>query len=210
MKKRRLKKGVLAGLYVVGFVALVGMLYGLERSLFPVSYKRDEDFDYVSKTLFDNVLPVVNDVKTIGKPFLDENIKIVKSFYNYLGSSEEQQKSLIYNDSTYLQSSGVSYATENPFDVVSVLDGTVIDVKEDPLLGNIVEIRHNNDIISIYQSMDEITVKTNDFVTQGQILGKSGNANIESSLGNHLHFELIVKGQVVNPEDYYGKNLADL
>ena len=42
------------------------------------------------------------------------------------------------------------------------------------------------------------------------MLGKSGFSNIAPELNNHLHFELIVKGTNVNPENYYDKKLADL
>lgn len=105
-----------------------------------------------------------------------------------------------------MQNSGVDYRKEGTFDVVAVLDGTVINVKEDNILGNIVEIRHNNEIISVYQSLSDITVKIDDTVLQGQIIGKSGVNNINKQLKEHLHFELYYKGMVVNPENYFGKN----
>ena len=65
-------------------------------------------------------------------------------------------------------------------------------------------------MISVYQSLGEVNVSLNDVVKQNQVIGKSGTSNIDLSLGNHLHFELMVKGEVVNPEDYYFKKLADL
>ena len=78
------------------------------------------------------------------------------------------------------------------------------------MLGNIVEITHDNEIISIYQSLSEVSVKENDVVTQGQVIGKSGSANISTDLGNHLYFELVVKGSIVNPENYYDKSVNEL
>lgn len=58
-----------------------------------------------------------------------------------------------------MPNSGVDYGGKENFEVVSILDGTVIDVKEDDLLGKIVEIRHSNEMISVYQSLSEVTVK---------------------------------------------------
>lgn len=209
MKKRKLKKEVVISIYALSFIALIGILYSIEKTLFPVSFDND-DVKYVDKTLFDNVIPVIKEETEIKKPYLDENVKILKYFYDYKAGEEQQENSLIYNDSTYLQSSGVSYGKEDCFDVVSILDGTVIDIKEDSLLGKIIEVRHSNDMISVYQSLGEVNVSLNDIVKQGQVIGKSGTSNIDPTLGNHLHFELMVKGEVVNPEDYYFKKLSDL
>lgn len=209
MKKRKLKKEVVISFYVAGFISLIGVLYSIEKTLFPVSIE-NEDIKYVDKTIFDNVIPVVKEEVEIKRPYLDTDIKIIRNFYDFNATEEEQKNSLIYNDSTYLQSSGVSYGKEDIFDVVSILDGIVIDVKEDVLLGKIVEVQHTNDMISVYQSLGEVEVSVNDTVSQGQVIGKSGKSNIDSSLGNHLHFELMIKGEVVNPEEYYLKKLEDL
>ena len=44
-------------------------------------------------------------------------------------------------------------------------------------------------------------------VKQGQVIGKSGTNSIDKELGNHLHFELYLNSQVVNPEDYFDKEI---
>jgi len=110
-----------------------------------------------------------------------------------------------------MQNSGVDYSIGNDsFDVNAILDGTVISVKEDALFGNVVEIRHSNDMISVYQSLGTVNVKKDDVVKQGDVIGTSGLSNIDKELGNHLHFEILHNGQVVNPENYYDKQLKDL
>ena len=106
-----------------------------------------------------------------------------------------------------MQNSVVSYSSEKIFDVISVLDGIVISVENNDILGTTVEIRHDNDLISVYQSLSNVNVKKDDKVIQGQIIAKSGLSNIEKDLGNHLHFELYYKGKIVNPEEYYNKSL---
>ena len=209
--KRRLKKSVKYSIYVVSFLALVGFIYSIEKTLFPVTFDDGKDYEYVNKTIFDDVIPVVNEEETIIKrPYLDDSIKILKGYYDYKDDSESQENSLIYSENTYIQNSGVSYGNGEVFDVISILDGIVIDVKEDNLLGKIIEIRHSNDLISIYQSLGEVNYKINDAVVQGDVIGKSGISNISPELNNHLHFELIVNGLTVNPENYYDKNLNDL
>ena len=209
MTKRKLKKQVVYSMYALALVALFGTLYFVEKSTSPYNLAK-EDMQYVSKTIFDKDIPVVSAEKTIIKPFVDAEIKVVKAFYDYQAEASEQEKALIFNENTYIQSSGVSYGGKDNFEVVAILDGTVTDVKEDALLGKIIEVSHGNDIISVYQSLSDIKVKKDDKVTQGQVIGISGNANIEKDLGNHLYFELIIKGANVNPENYYNKKTSEL
>jgi stage II sporulation protein Q len=58
-------------------------------------------------------------------------------------------------------------------------------------------------MISVYQGVNDIKVKEKDKVTQGQEIATSGTSNINSELGNHLHFELYKENILVNPEDYF-------
>ena len=210
MGKRKLKKQVVIGLYAILFIAVLGTIYLIDGAFNQRHFNDDDKFTYVSKTIFDDVLPVVAEDKTIIRPYTDSSVKAVKGYYDYKGEAESQQNALIYNENTYLQNSGVDYAGDKDFDVVSILDGTVIDVKEDPLLGKIVEIRHSNEMISVYQSLSEIIVKKDDIVPQGTRLGKSGTCNISKELNSHLHFELIIKGQNVNPLEYFDKKVNEL
>lgn len=209
MKNRRLKKPVVYGLYAVGFMALLGALY-LVESMMPTNSFNGVDDNYVNGTIFDSELPVVNTSDIIIRPYVAEDVNIVKKYYDYQDEAKEQEESLLFFENTYLQNSGISYGKEEVFEVVSVLDGTVTSIKEDRSLGKIVEVTHSNDMISIYQSLSEVNVTENQEIKQGMIVGKSGTCNLEKDLNNHLHFELIVKGLVVNPEDYYDKKVSEI
>lgn len=212
MTERKLKKSVVYSLYALSVIAFFGVIYLLEGVFSSKSLDNNkyDNYDYVSDTIFEREIPVVSTSATITRPYLSDTVTIVKDFYDYQSDEEKQQESIIYYEGTYMPNTGVSYGSEEVFDVVSILDGEVIGVKEDQLLGKIVEIRHTNDIISIYQSLGEITVKEKDTVTQGQVIGKSGNSNISKELNNHLYFELIVSGQTVNPEDYFDKAVNEI
>ena len=210
MKKYRLKKPAVIALGSIGFLAFLGTMFVVEKSFFEENLK-EPDFDYVSQTIFEDDVPVVNTTPTVIRPYTNTNVKIVKDFYDFEADENKQQNSIIYYESTYLQNSGISYGgVEEPFEVVSILDGTVTSVKEDNTLGTIVEVRHSNDVVSYYQSLGEVLVKENDEIKQGTIIGKSGTSNISKELNNHLHFELIIKGQIVNPENYYDKKVDEL
>ena len=210
MKNRKLKKSVVYGLYVFGFVFLLGVIYAIESYVLTTRYRDPEDIDFVNKTVFEEEIPVVNTEKVLIRPYSNSEIKILKGFYDPNADTNSQQNSLIYYENTYLPNSGVSYGGVDNFDVLAVYDGTVTSIKQDNLLGTIVTINHDNNMISIYQSLGEVLVKENQVINQGDIIGKSGVCNIEKDLNNHLHFELILNGTVVNPELYYDKKISEL
>lgn len=209
--KRELKKSVVYSLYGISFLLLLSAVL---IPLFSTKNTSKQQFDYVSKGILDyesNVKVVNTETEvTIGKPFNDEKVKIVKKFYDYKETNENQEKSLIYYEGTYMQSSGISYSNEDGFDVIAILDGVVESIKEDNILGNVLTIRHDNGITSVYQSISDIVVKEGTKINKGDMLAKSSTSNISTDLGNHLYFELIVNGLCVNPEDYYGKNLDEI
>lgn len=214
--KRKLKSFVVPSIYVLSIVLFVFSLYFIQDVLSDTLLKDKSLFEnqteLVDKEIIEqnNYLPVVSNSEIIIKPFTVDSVKVVRGYYDYTTDSAQQESSIIYYENTYMQNSGIDYSSETEFDVVSILEGTVIDVKSDNVLGNIVEIRHTNELISVYQSLSEVTVKVDDKVVKGQIIGKSGESNINRNTSNNLHFELYYKGQIVNPEEYYDKNLTDL
>lgn len=205
--KRRLKKPVIYALYALSFVTIIGTIYMLEMISSPA--KLDDDSTYVDDVIIEDEVPVINTRNIITRPYLVD-VTIARYFYDYQATEEEQQKSLIYYENTYIPNSGVDYKSEEIFDVVSVLDGKVTKVEENNLLGKIIEVTHDNNLISVYQSLSETLVVEGDNVLQGQIIGKSGESNISKDLGNHLHFELIHNSKNVNPELYYDKQVGEL
>ncbi len=213
--KRKLKSFVVPGIYAIALILFAVSMYFTANILSNALLKEkkiDKETEYVDKEIInnDNYMPVVGTSETIIKPFTSDNVKVFRNYYDYTAEAESQQNSIIYYENTYMQNSGVDYYSDTQFDVVSILEGTVIDVKNDNVLGTVVEIRHTNELISVYQSLSEINVKVDDKVVQGQIIGKSGKSNLNLENENNLHFELYYMGQIVNPELYYDKNLTDL
>ena len=134
---------------------------------------------------------------------------MIKNYYDYK-SEETQENSIIYYENTYMQSSGIAYGGVDKFDIVAVLDGIVTVVKEDELLGTIVEIKHDNNMYSLYQSVSDVKVKENDQVVQGTIIASSGTSALQKDLGSHVYFEIIVNNNTINPELSYGKSINEL
>ena len=209
MKKLKLKKSVLYSIYAIGVVSFFGTVLVIESLNNKKDMSKKED-TYVTKSIFDDTVDVVASEAKMVKPYTDPDIKIVQNFYNYKDEAEKQQESIIYYQNTYMQSSGISYGGKTGFDVVSVFDGTVTSVKKDDTLGTTVEIKHSDNVVTIYQSLSDVTVKENETVIQGQIIGKSGESNLQKDLKDHLYFEVLIDGNAVNPENCYDKTLSEL
>lgn len=203
MKKRKLRSYVIPTL-ILFLVFGVYITYAVIESNKRLSEVPD---NHVNDTITRKELPVINQVETMINPFTQADVKVGKSYYDYKASEEEQEKSITKYDDTYMQNTGIDFTSANIFDVIAVLSGEVIEVKEDDTLGKIVKVQHKNNYVSIYQSLSDVSVKKGDKVSQGQLLGHSGTNKMEKELGNHLHFELSINNQMVNPTEYLNKNL---
>ena len=69
--------------------------------------------------------------------------------------------------------------------------------------GKIVLIRHENNFISIYGRVAQVSVKKNDLVKKGQKIGSMPEEKKDGENLALLHFELRKGTKSVNPEDYF-------
>ena len=211
MNKRNLKLYAVPAIYVFAILILGTSMVLIGKIINNHKFKGTEEMEYVDKEIVtDNeYIPVVNTQPTIRKPFLIDNITINKTFYNLEDEKNNQENSIIEYQGTYMQNTGVDYKYNEVFDIVSILDGTVIEVTDNDVLGKTVKIRHNNDLISTYQSLSEVSVKIDDTVLNGQVIGKSGTCSLYSKDYN-LHFELSYQGKNIDPEKTYNKTEDEL
>lgn len=212
MEGRRLKRPVVYAMYAIAFVLVLSALYVMSVSSNKTFKEEELPFTYVSKVIFDDTLSViretgVNEQKFL-KPFIEENVKVNKKFYDYTDPNGED--AIIYYENTYMQSTGVEYANDKPFDIVATYGGTVTAVNEDELLGNIIQITHENGFVSNYESVSDVKVKVNDVVEAGTVIAKSGNSNLFKDVENGLYYEVVLDGKNINPLLTYDKTIAEI
>lgn len=201
MKRKKLRGYVIPTLYVV-------LILGIFISVITISNVLNKDgaenYTYVMNALLEDVTPVINTTnKEIKKPFNNDTVKISKYFYNKDDDAKKQEQSLIYYENTYMQNTGLLYASSEEFEVVAVLDGKVSNIKEDNILGMVVEIEHDSTLTTVYQSLGKLNVSVGQVVKQGDIIGVSGTNNLEKESGYSLHFEVIYNGSLMNPEEFF-------
>lgn len=212
MIKRKLKRLTVPAIYLVALLVFSTSMYLVQKVVNTEKFSsNDKDLEYVDKEIVnDNIyVPVVVQNNIFTRPYYNGEVTINKTFYDYENDAETQENSIIYYENTYIQNSGVSYKHSTSFEVVAVLDGTVIEVTENEILGTTIKIRHENDIISTYQSLSEVNVTVDTFVVRGQVIGMSGTSKLFGTDSN-LHFELTYQGKNINPEAYYDKSTDEL
>ncbi|MGO4889176.1 peptidoglycan DD-metalloendopeptidase family protein [Anaerobacillus sp. MEB173] len=161
----------------------------------------------------EDAVPVTTTNENIQMPVVDENeVTIVGYFYDYEASADEQQAALVFYNNTYYQNKGIDLASENgeSFDVTASLSGTVVKAEKDALLGHVVQIEHENGVVTHYQSLEDVQVEEGQEVKQGDILGRAGRNEYNRDAGVHVHFEIRQDGIPVNPIDYFNQPITAL
>lgn len=203
MKVRRLRKFVIPTIYTIALAALFISILIIGKTYNSFT-NEDINSHVVNAIVDDDSKAVMNETENkMIKPFANDNVTISKNFYDKDATEEKQQNSLIYYENTYMQNSGVLYTSENAYDIVATLDGKISDIKTDDILGNVIEIDHDNEIKTVYQSVDNIKVKVGDEVKKGDVIATSGANKLNNTNKNCLLFEVYQKGQLVNPEKMF-------
>ncbi len=85
--------------------------------------------------------------------------------------------------------------------IKAVANGTVIFADWTPTNGNVIILRHNNEILSVYKHCESLTVSQSDVVRTGEVIAIAGSTG-EQSTGVHLHFELWKDGYPIDPTQF--------
>jgi murein DD-endopeptidase MepM/ murein hydrolase activator NlpD len=85
--------------------------------------------------------------------------------------------------------------------IVAANNGKVLHAGPLGIYGNCVIIDHGMGVQSLYGHLSSVAVKVGDTVQKEQELGKSGMTGMAG--GDHLHFTMLVNGQMVNPVEWW-------
>ncbi|MBR7165302.1 MAG: M23 family metallopeptidase [Clostridia bacterium] len=116
---------------------------------------------------------------------------------------------LVYSETMndYRVHRGVDIAATIGSPVKAFSDGVVVEIYEDPMMGQTVVIDHGNETKSIYQNLSPMLpseIKVGVLVEEGQVIGGVGETVlVECAQVPHLHFEVTVKDVPVDPMEYF-------
>jgi len=103
----------------------------------------------------------------------------------------------------------VDHQTHLGFDLARVVNAPVVAANRGKVLhagplgiyGNAIILDHGMGVQSLYGHLSSIAVKVGDMVEKEQEMGKSGQTGMAG--GDHLHFTMLVSGQMVNPIEWW-------
>lgn len=96
---------------------------------------------------------------------------------------------------------GIDVASSGDPMVKVTLDGTVLMADYTAETGYVIQVQHENELITIYKHNKELFKRPGDFVKAGEAIAIVGNSG-KITTGPHLHFELWHKGKAINPENF--------
>lgn len=209
-KRLLAKKWVFPAMYLAAAAIILSLMWAYQGS--DTNVLTDQDMGlavgeeiFPNEPLFDDALPVTATSESMKWPVEDfSTIEVAMPYFDSESSSEAKQAAMIEYGDQFIPNVGISLSRQDneTFDVLAALSGTVTRVETPPLLGNLVEITHEDGLKTIYFSLDEVVVTENAVVDQGEKIAQAGRNELQKDLGVHLHFEVQHDGEPVNPEDY--------
>lgn len=100
---------------------------------------------------------------------------------------------------------GMDFSANIGTPIYATGNGTVTKAGWQSGYGRVVVINHGYGYETLYAHMNKINVRVGQKVNRGETIGEVGNSG--KSTGPHLHYEVHVKGRVVNPVNYYFMDL---
>lgn len=104
---------------------------------------------------------------------------------------------------------GVDYALPVGSPVYATADGTVRTIKRSERgYGNMIVVEHGTLYSTSYAHLEKINVRQGQSVRRGDVIGEVGNTGL--SMAPHLHYEVLYKGEAVDPVNYFFGELGPL
>lgn len=100
------------------------------------------------------------------------------------------------------QHNGVDIGAPSNTPVIAPARGTVVVVRYDTNMGNVVKIDHGFDFQTEYRHLEKALVREGQSVKRGEIIGHVGNTGLLST-GPHLHYQVLVNDRAVNPQEFF-------
>ena len=101
---------------------------------------------------------------------------------------------------------GMDFSAATGTEVYATGDGTVVEAGWQTGFGNTIVIDHGFGYQTRYAHLNAFRTRVGKKVVRGEVIGEVGSTG--KSTGPHLHYEVHVKGQVVNPVNYYFMDLS--
>jgi len=157
---------------------------------------------YIQSQSFDEVVKLCkeNDEKLKCIPAIQP---VANKDLKYTASGYGLRIDPIYNTTKFHE--GMDFSANIGTPVYATGNGVVTKAGWQSGYGKIIKIDHGYGYETWYAHLNDMDVRVGQKVVRGQVIGEVGNTG--KSTGPHLHYEVHVKGRVVNPVNYYFMDL---
>lgn len=97
---------------------------------------------------------------------------------------------------------GVDIASPYGSDIYAAMDGVVTFSGTKGAYGRCIIIKHSDGLETLYSHNSRNLVKVGEIVSAGELIAKVGATG--NATGNHLHFSVMINGEMVDPGSYIG------
>lgn len=198
---RFLKNNAALLLIIFCVLAIAGVVLAVSLS---DGAKTDDTPVVVNPNEKGNETPIVEPTTEIVKVYFAAPVENATVTMEYTDSSDVNT-AFVFNKTlnAWATHSGIDLAATDGTEVVSMYDGTVIDVSEDYGMGQTIKIDHGENVVATYSSLGDVSVTKGQTVKKGETIGVvSTSASYEFCDGAHLHLEVAVDGKTVDPAPY--------
>lgn len=152
------------------------------------------------------ILTAISEPASASNPISTENTtdEFIPSIYPTFGRISDGwglRVHPIYNDIEF--HSGMDIANQTGTPVYATAAGTVITTDYDTNYGKRIKIDHGNGYETLYAHLYSYMVQSGEQVIKGQIIGLIGTSGL--STGPHLHYEVHLNQEKVNPVAYLNR-----
>lgn len=189
-------------IYLIAAAALISIFWLVQQNRLPQDVVTNTNLSASATPNEEAVETTAKQEEVLHWPVKDvSTVQVVTPFYSETASAEDKAAAMMQYGDTYTPSVGITIARKDgaTFDVLAAKSGTVTRIETLPMLGNVVEVMHANKQKTVYDSLDVVSVKLDDTIAQGSVIGQAGRNELEKQHGIHVHFEVFNNGTAVNP-----------
>lgn len=136
---------------------------------------------------------------------VDEALRHIPIFlpqtYTSLTSPFGNRKHPIYGETRFHK--GTDFVATKHAMIHAAADGKVVEVAHSKSYGNFILVEHGGIFKTRYAHLSKLYADSGERVFQGQLVGLQGSSG--TATGDHLHFEVIYRGNPVDPMSFVGQ-----
>lgn len=96
---------------------------------------------------------------------------------------------------------GIDISANLGSDVTAAWPGEVSEIGYDKIYGNYIVLQHSKEFFTKYCHLSKVSVNENSFIKAEEKIGEAGSTG--RSTGNHIHFEVIVNSERIDPMECF-------